>query len=72
MRCDGSGPVWQAPICARYAAQRRAHAAHTRRTQFASDGRRPAAAAPAGAAVGWGGGGGGGGGDGGGGAVGGQ
>ena len=55
LRCDGSGPVWQAPIGARYAAQRRAHAAHTRRTPFASDDRRPAAAAPAGAAVGWGG-----------------
>ena len=72
LRCDGSGPVWQAPICACYAAQRRAHAAHTPRTPFASDDRHPAAAAPAGAAVRWGGGGGGGGGDGGGGAVGGQ
>jgi len=71
LRCDGSGPARQAPICGRYAAQRGAHAAHARRTPFASDARRTAAAAPA--AVGWwGGGGGGGGGDGGGGSVGGQ
>ena len=39
LRCDGSGPAWHAPTCARYAAQRGALAAHTRRTPFAA--RRP-------------------------------